>query len=114
MFKCIVINGWHKGHMVTLPTALPTIRLPRPAVTTICDCDPGREPETFNAESNAGTYVLAFRALDGKSAIYTVKGDSEPMVSNRDWHTYKNDLPYKDTPIIVGCHDERAAFQDSK
>lgn len=109
--KCIVIDGWHKGHMVTLPQALPAIRLPRPAVTTICDCS---EPEDiFKVEPNIDTYMLAFGAVDGKSAIYTVKGDSEPMVSNRDWNTYPNDKPWKDTPIVVGCHDDRAIFEDS-
>lgn len=110
--KCIVINGWHKGHVVTLPSILPAIELPRPAVITFCDCDPA-DDEIFEVKPNKNTYLLAFRALDGKSAIYTVKGDSEPMVINRDWHTYSNDKPWKDTPITVGCHDERAIFESS-
>jgi hypothetical protein len=86
--------------------------LPRPAVTTFCDCSIGEE--AWKADPNADNYVLAFQAVDGKSAIYTVKGDSEPMVNNRGWHTYKSELPWKDTPIIVGCHDERAIFESSQ
>jgi hypothetical protein len=109
---CIVIDGWHKGHMVIMPRILPVLELPRPVVTTFCECS--IEDEVFKAGPSRDVYVLAFRAIDGKSAIYTVKGDSEPMVSNRDWHTYKNELPWKDTPIIVGCHDERAIFENSE
>lgn len=109
--KCIVIDGWHKGHMVVLPSALPRLELPRPAVTTIDDC---YEPsEVFKAPAGNDMYTLAFRAIDGKSAIYTVKGNSEPMVSNRDWLTYPNDKPWKDTPIVVGCHEHQAIFESS-
>lgn len=106
--KCIVIDGWHKGHMVILPQMLSVLRLHRPAVTTICDCS--EFEETFKPAPSIDTYRLAFAAVDGKSAIYTVKGDSEPMVSNRDWHTYANDKPWKDTPLYVNCHDDRAIF----
>lgn len=109
--KCIVIDGWHKGHMVILPRALPHLELPRPAVITYCDCN--IEDEVWKAGPNTDMYTLAFTAVDGKSAIYTLKGDSESMVSNRDWHTYRNDLPWKDTPITVGCHDEQAVFENS-
>lgn len=111
--KCIVINGWHKGHMITLPQALPIIKLPRPKVVTVCDCSDLYGEERFIAVPKIDTYMLAFGAVDGKGAIYTVKGDSEPMFSNRDWHTYSNRSPWKDTPLIVGCHDDRAVFESS-
>lgn len=110
--KCLVINGWHKGHQVVLPEALLNLRLPRPAVTTVCNCSYDRE--VFEAAPNVDEYRLAFTSIDREVAIYTVDGSSRPMIDNRDWLTWPNDKPWKDSPITVNCHDPQAIFEDSK
>lgn len=110
--KCLVVDGYHKGHLVDLPNIVPVLRLPRPITRTICD-DYDEAPDIYEVEAGVNDYVLAFKSVDGKMAIYSVDGSSKTLIDNRDFITYENGSRWKDTPVIVGCHDERAVFENS-
>ena len=112
MIKCLVIDGWHKGHSIDLPDIIPAISLHRPPIKTICD-DYDEGPDIYEVKSSVNDYMLAFQSMDGKMALYSVNGSSESLINNRDFVTHKNGSAWKDTPIIVGCHDERAVFKES-
>jgi hypothetical protein len=64
--RIIVIDGFHKGHVIDLPNPAPTITLVKPKTITVCDCD---EPDIQNHDFAASqiTYQCAFKSIDGRS-----------------------------------------------
>lgn len=102
---CIVLDGWHQGHVVTLPIQ-PTIKLLRPEVHTDCACNPDSF-ETFIALPAEHIYKLTFLSLDHKWALYTTDGNPEHIVSSRDWVTRPGGWA-KAAPIYFDCRNEKA------
>lgn len=103
--KCIILDGWHKGEMFSRPDAAPEIKLLRPAHTIICDCDPESQ-EYFEQDATTETYALAFRSIDGQTALYSKSGNSDAA-----WRNIGN-LIRRERPIglhtVIDCHDEQA------
>lgn len=110
--QCVVLDGWHKGHVVMLPDAPPTIRLYQPKVVTWCECSESLDATA--SDPTAREYKLAFRATDGEVACYSVKGDSGALLSGRDWIAGIRGLLASPKPLYwnevldVDCRDERA------
>lgn len=116
MVRCVVLDGWHKGHVVVFPgPAPPTIKLHRPKVVTWCSCNADNEPEPFINDPSADEYQLCLRGLDGEVSAYSVNGRSDALLNGRDW-VQRSDVGilarpkpiYFDTVLDVDCHDERA------
>ncbi len=71
--RIIIVDGFHKGHVLDLPNPSPTINLIKPKSVTVCDCD---DPsiERFESDATEITYQLAFKSIDGKTALYSEQG----------------------------------------
>lgn len=108
MIRCIVLDGWHKGHMVDLPEPRQVISLIRPRVITFDDCCDGSE--VADVSSNKHDYSLAFRSVDGEVALYSTDGKSKHIYNQRDWITTA-DGKWAEQPLYVGIHDPRAIME---
>lgn len=97
--------------MIELPALLPAIELFRPQVVTIDDCCEGDVVNDAGPERHL--YKLAFRAIDGQTALYSVNGDSEPICSHREW-IVPADRNWLEQPLYVGIHDPRSVMENSK
>lgn len=103
--KCLIIDGWHSGHLIEMPEPPPELRLLRPSVNTTCSCNHEDEHIT-HSEPKEESYRAAFKSLDGKVVLYTPSGDSENILESRDWIVRR---PYsKGRAVEVECHDPRA------
>lgn len=73
MIQAIVIDGFHKGHVVRLPYH-PTIKLLKPRVIMVDTCCDGDEmvPEPQDILE----YKECFRAIDGQVVLYSTTGES--------------------------------------
>lgn len=110
MITCIVLDGWHKGHVVQMPEELQEIVLLRPPVVTIDDCCDG---EIVNkVPSNRHHYKLAFTSIDGETALYTKDGSSKAIQANRDW-VRPVDSNWLEQVLYVGIHSPRAVLRQS-
>jgi len=106
--NCIVLDGWHKGHLVTLPEPPHSLSLIRPEVITIDYCCDGEEHR--RVPTNKHDYHLAFTSLDRKTALYTTDGSSIAF-DRRDWIVNIRGVQWAEQPIYVGMHDPRSVTQ---
>lgn len=105
--RCIILDGWHKGEMFDVAEARPDVRLPRPAYTIVCECDPYQPQQEYPQESRMDTYSLAFRSLDGQVALYSLGGKSDAVWRNVG-NLIRRERPVGLHTIYIDCHDERA------
>jgi len=108
---CIVLDGWHLGETLMLPSpAPPSINLYRPRVVTTCECSPNDYYESAPTSAAFDTLKLAFRSIDGETALYSTDGSSRP-ITNRGWVAPRDGraMFYKPNDLLyVGCRDHRA------
>jgi hypothetical protein len=106
---CIVLDGWHTGETLILPAAPPSINLYRPSVVTTCECNPDSYYESESSAAQIDRLLLAFRSIDGETALYTTDGKSRAITA-RGWVAPKDGgMFYKPTELLyVGCRDHRA------
>lgn len=69
--QAIVIDGFHKGHVVQLPYH-PTIRLLKPRTIMVDTCCDDMEMPPNNEE--VIEYKECFRAVDGEVVLYSTTG----------------------------------------
>lgn len=100
---CIILDGWHQGHVVTLPIQ-PSIKLLRPKVTTDCNC--GDTFESYESQASVHEYKLTFLSLDHKWALYTTDGNPERIADRRDWVTKPGG--WTAAPLYFDCRHEKA------
>lgn len=116
MTQCVVLDGWHRGHIVVIPSgAPPTLRLYRPKVVTWCACNIDQIAEPFTHDASVCEYKVCMRSIDGQTAAYSEKGNSDALLKGRDW-VQRNDVGilskpaplYWNTTLDVDCHDSQA------
>jgi len=102
--RIIIIDGFHKGHVIDMPNPSPTIKLIKPKTITVCDCD---EPDLsrFEYDSAEITYQCAFKSLDGNVALFSQKGDSLSLFDSGFGHVWREKPWNKDETLYFGCHD---------
>lgn len=110
MVNCIVLDGWHKGHMIRLPNTPQEIHLLRPRTITIDDCCDGEK--VADIPKGQDTYILAMGSIDGDTALYSSDGSSKSMWENKRW-VVPNDKNWIEEDLYVGIHDHRASVDSS-
>jgi hypothetical protein len=106
--QIIILDGWHKGEVINWPKPLPEIRLLKPPVITQCDCNPSAGVEEFGpSTSEEITYKCAFRSVDGKVALFSLKGESMSFFDNFN-HIYRKNVYSRTEPLYFNCHDRKA------
>jgi hypothetical protein len=102
--RIIVIDGFHKGHVINLPHPAPTITLVKPKTITVCDCD---EPDISNHDFAASqiTYQCVFKSIDGKVALYSQSGDSMAIFESGFDHVWRDKPWGKHEVLYFGCQD---------
>lgn len=108
--RIIVIDGFHKGHVVDLSNPAPPIKLIKPKTITICDCDePGSmQGEHFNFDSSEISYRCAFKSIDGNVALYSQSGESAAIFDSGFAHVWREKPWGRDEVLYFGCHDFHA------
>src|SRR5258708_6546832 len=106
MVNCIVLDGFHKGELVRLPHAYPTIKLARPMTVTICECSPDAIHESRRGKGEK-TYRRSFLADDGKTALYSETGDSDIVIRNVGTIVQRRE-PLAVGTLYLDCRDDRA------
>jgi len=106
--KAIILDGYFAG-LIMNHDGNPVLRLPVPAVITICNCDPISDYESEACLPKIEEYKIAARGYDD-SAIYTKSGDLfKPMTEGRDWVIDKRKSPYYNPkPVYFSCREEGA------
>lgn len=104
----VILDGWHRGEVIRLPNPGPTVRLLKPPVITVCDCNADFAPDEFGpTDSEMITYHVAFLSVDGDVALYSTNGKSMNFF-DRFIHHYQA-KPYSRTETLrFGCHDPKA------
>jgi hypothetical protein len=107
--KCLVLDGFHKGHRVDVGTPLQQLVLLKPKAITIDDCCDGDVVGVDNDDRKY--YRLAGYSLDRKTALYSTDGSMD-SIFDRDWivPTNKN---WVEQPIYMSIHDPRAVIDHS-
>lgn len=105
--KCIVIDGWHKGHIIVMPNPGRELRLMRPRTITIDDCCDGEA--VADIKKGYETYQLAFGSIDQETALYSTDGGSKQFWEHRDWIS-PIDKNWLEQPLYVGIHDYRGSI----
>ena len=103
MIQAIVIDGFHKGHVVRLPYH-PTIKLLQPSVIMVDTCCGDGTDEMFPSEPRIIEYKECFRAVDQEVVLYSTSGASPDIkgffpaeFSRLPWGT--------NTTLYFGYHD---------
>lgn len=110
--KCLVIDGWHKGHSVTVDRPLQRLSLAKPKTITVdyC-CNDGDEVMGVDRDLRKD-YELAGYSVDRSIVFYSTDGSMESLF-NRDWIAHEDGFKWKEQPIYVGMHDPRAVVDYS-
>lgn len=105
--KCLVIDGYHKGHTVTVAQPLQRLSLLKPKTITVdfC-CHEGHEVMGVDKDLRKD-YELAGYSVDRTIAFYSTNGSMEALF-DRDWIHAENGYKWPEQPIYVGMHDPRA------
>jgi hypothetical protein len=108
MIQAIVIDGFHKGHVVRLPYQ-PTIKLLRRRTIMIDTCCGG--DEMFPSEQEILEYKECFRAVDGEVVLYSttvsspdIKGFFPAEYSLLSWTS--------NTTLYFGYHEGLLRWED--
>lgn len=112
LIKCLVLDGYHKGHSVVVDRPLTELRLLKPTTTTIdfC-CNEGDEVMGVDRDVKK-SYILAGYSVDRTQAFYSTNGSMECLF-DRDWIAHKDGILWHEQPIYVGMHDPRAVVDYS-
>ena len=105
--ECVVLDGFHKGHVVRLPYH-PTIRLYKPKTQTVDFCCGGEDIGELKPDEIL-EYKECFRAADGMTVLYSVKGASMETVQSMvgPGGTLYAERPWgKRTTLRLGFHGE--------
>ena len=117
--KIIIIDGWHKGHVIEWHRPTPEITLLKPKTVTVCDCDdfesivsgkPASEKngEKFACPETQITYKAAFTSPDGNVALFSTSGQSMDIF-NAGFDGVFREKPFGPNEVLYfGCHEERA------
>lgn len=109
MIKCLVLDGFHKGHRVDMAEPLHTLVLLKPRAITIDDCCDG---EVVGVDDDIKKhYMLAGYSVDRKTALYSTDGSMD-SIFERDW-IVPADKNWVEQPIYMGIHDPRATVDYS-
>lgn len=108
--KCLVIDGFHKGHSVTVTSPLQQLVLLKPVTITIDNCC-GSEVVGID-QSPKKEYMLAGYSIDRSIAFYSTDGSMESLFK-RDWVAPSDGLAWHEQPIYIGIHDPRAVINNS-
>lgn len=108
--KCLVLDGFHKGHRVDVPTPLQQLVLLKPKAITIDDCCDGEVVGVDNDMKK--TYMLAGYSVDRSVAFYSTDGSMD-SIFDRDWIIHAKDFMWHEQPIYIGIHDPRAVVDYS-
>lgn len=106
--RIIIIDGYHKGHVIEMPNPHPTIKLPVPKTVTTCDCGP-RE-DVFERDASVKEYKVAFCSIDQKVALYSEDGNGSDFFDGGFASHYSRQPWTPATVLKFGCH-EPGAFQ---
>lgn len=101
VIQAIVIDGFHKGHVVRMPY-YPTIKLMKPIVVMVDTCCYGDELPPEPAQPIE--YKECFRAVDQEIVLYSTTGKSEDL--HKWFGVALSDKPWRaDTTLYMGFHD---------
>lgn len=77
-YRCLVIDGFHKGHRVDVGTPLNRLVLLKPRAITIDDC---RDGDVVGVDNNIKKeYKLAGYSVDRTIAFYSTDGSMESLL----------------------------------
>jgi len=107
MATLIVLDGWHAGHVYSMPVVR-TLKLVRPRLVTVCECNPEHSHE-FPSEPRAHEYQLCLLATDNSMALYSLSGKPDALVNGRTWIQRPGGWAGP-APLYVGCRDEHAVI----
>lgn len=108
IMQIIILDGWHKGEVITWHKPEQVIRLLKPPVITACDCRSLTDPEDFGpSEPEEITYQCAFRSVDGEVALFSRSGKSMDFFDNFA-HVYQKNIYSRTEPLYFNCHDAKA------
>lgn len=110
IIRAIVIDGFHRGHCVSFDYR-PTIRLLKPRIIKVDYCCNGDEI-LDNPTVEYIEYRECFRAVDNKTVLYSLTGDSAALIQAIPrWYS---DEPWSDmTTLYMGYHSEPIVRVDS-
>lgn len=104
--KAVIIDGFHKGHIVRVPYA-PTLNLPKPKTVMVDTCCGGNEMPPLDREIL--TYKECFRALDQEVVLYSEKGNSVDIFEGNGFFGFTAEFTSKPwtpkTVLYFGYHD---------
>lgn len=100
----IILDGFHKGHVVHTAEYLPTIKLLRPKSVVIDYCCDGSEHE-LNPTADYVEYVACFHAVDKKVVLYSEEGKSMDFLTQFPHEVTSRPWSPK-TYLKFGYHDE--------
>ena len=109
VIKCLVLDGFHKGHRVDMYRPLQHLVLLKPKAITIDDCCDGEVVGVDNDDRK--DYTLAGYSVDRKTALYSTDGSMD-SIFNRDW-IVPADKNWVEQPIYMSIHDPRAVIDNS-
>jgi len=115
--RVIIIDGFHKGHVLDVQKPIPEIKLLKPTTITVCDCDnpsflppSKKEGERFDFEPQEITYRVCFTSVDGNVALFSRTGESTSIFDGSFAQVW-NEKPWSQaTTLYFNCYD-RNAFQ---
>lgn len=110
--KCLVIDGYHKGHTVTLDQPLHRLSLLKPVTITVDTCCYEGDEVMGVDRDLRKDYTLAGYSVDRKIAFYSTDGSME-SIFKRDWIGHKDGPRWTEQPIYVGMHDPRSVVDYS-
>lgn len=110
MIQAIVIDGFHKGHVVRLPYQ-PTIKLLKPMVIMVDTCCVGGEMPPDDPQ--IVEYKECFQAVDGEVVLYSTTGSSPDIKGF--FPAEFSLLPWgSNTTLYFGYHDGFLKREDAE
>lgn len=107
--RCLVLDGFHKGHRVDVATPLQRLVLLKPKAVTIDDCCDGEIVGVDNDRKKE--YMLAGYSVDRTIAFYSTDGSMD-SIFDRNW-VVPTTKPWAEHPIYMSIHDPRAVVNSS-
>lgn len=101
--KAIILDGFHKGHMVRMEY-MPTVKLLQPRTVSVDYCCDG-DMMVQNPTPDYIEYKECLRAVDQKVVFYSLNGKSEDFIESFEKQFITNPWNELDT-LYVGYHNE--------
>jgi hypothetical protein len=106
--QIIILDGRHKGEVIDWSKPMQKIKLLKPPVFTVCDCNRSAGDEEFGpSEPEEIIYKCAFRSVDGRVALLSRTGNSMDFYDNFS-HVYRLNIYSRTEPLYFNCHDAKA------